>query len=71
MNFEISICGDIRVFEQYQDVLDFINEKMAYWNNFESHTMFDIWVRKIPSQTETLGVSVKEDINLEDIFGRK
>lgn len=66
MNFEIQIGDEVRIFEEYYHVLNFINERMAYWNNFESHKFMKVLIRKIPSGTETLGISVEEKVNLRE-----
>lgn len=61
MDFLVTIDGSEFRFEQYQDMLSFLQEKLAYWNNFQSDQEYTVVFRKIPSQTETVGVNVKDE----------
>lgn len=77
MDFKVTITEDKEgafaewaTFEQYADALAYIDRAMASWNNFSSDQTMVVKLEKVSSQTETLGVNVKEEQNLSDIFGR-
>jgi hypothetical protein len=69
MDFELTINNQVQTFEQFQDVIAAIGERAAQWNNFEPHEPLKITVRKIPSNTETIGVSVADEFKVGDLFG--
>lgn len=70
MDFELRIDQDCWTFDQFDLLMDKLREQIAYWNNFASHEPLRVTIKKVQSETETLGISVQDDIFAEDIFGR-
>lgn len=71
MDFEVTV-NDKRIrTTQFNDVMDFIRSELAYWNNFESEKPTSLMVYKVPSGTQTIGVNVKDDVDAQDLFGRR
>lgn len=71
MDFEVTV-NDKRIrTTQFNDVMDFIREELSYWNNFESDKPASLMVYKVPSDTPTIGIKVKDDVDAQDIFGRR
>lgn len=69
MDFELRIDQDCWHFTQFNDLMNMLREQMAYWNNFASHEPLRVTIKKVPSQTETLGINVTEELTAEDVFG--
>lgn len=71
MDFEVTV-NDKRIrTSQFNDMMEFIKENLAYWNNFESDKPASLMVYKVPSDTPTIGVTVEDGIDAQDIFGRR
>ncbi len=70
MDFLVQIGDKITITSQFEIAMDFIRGELAYWNNFTPEQPVNILVKKIPSDTSTISVDVKDDVNAEDIFGR-
>jgi hypothetical protein len=70
MDFHVTVHKDNgveeSVFEQYQDMLKHLDNTLAYWNNFESHSSLGVSVKKIPSATDTIGVNAADEFKLSD-----
>jgi hypothetical protein len=60
MDFSITIDGKECQYEQYEELIDFIRNRLAHWNNFRADEEYIIVLKKVPSKTETLGVSVDD-----------
>lgn len=64
MDFRLTINDQIDVheayFDQYVELLLYMNGKIAQWNNFYPEYPLHITIEKVPSQTETIGVSVND-----------
>lgn len=72
MEFELQIGpkGTPILFSQFDEVVEFIKTCMAQWNNFNPETSFNVIIRKVPSDTPTLGISTGDGIDVQDVFGR-
>lgn len=70
MDFEVTIGDEVRVFEQFYDAVSFITDKMAQWNNFQPETTFYVRVRKVSSETDTLGVNVGDVMDVGELLFR-
>ena len=66
MDFEVTVNDETKVFEQYQEALQYIDGKMAYWNNFESHMGLHIHLEKVKSPTDTIGVNVDDEFKITE-----
>lgn len=64
MDFEIRIGDKYQHFTQFQDLI----EALAYWNNFTPELTVE--VRKVMSDTPTLGINTGDEIDTRDLFGR-
>lgn len=69
MDFQLQLGQETYAFEQYQDLISHLQEKVAAWNNFTPEQTLYIAIKKVPSQTETLGVHVADDIDAKALFG--
>ncbi len=69
MDFYLTIQDETQTFEQYQDLLNFMQDKIASWNNFTPEQPLYICIKKIPNGTPTLGVHVADDIDAKALFG--
>lgn len=58
-------------FDQYNDALNFMNRKMAEWNNFNTGEVLVFKLEKVISSTPTLGISVDDTLDIADLFGRQ
>lgn len=58
-------------FTQYNDMLDFIHNHMAGWNNFTPDKSFIVTVTKVKSDTDTIEVKTNEEIDTGDVFGQR
>jgi len=70
MDFLVVVGDKSLVTSQFNEAYDFIQTHLASWNNFTPESPIKIEVRKIPSETPTINVSVDEKVNIEDVFGR-
>lgn len=64
------IVDDIR-FEQFQDMMDYLNQRLAQWNNFEVEKGTDtitIVITK-PPLTNELGISIIDETKALDRLG--
>lgn len=59
---------ELESFEQFQDMVDYITGKLAYWNNFASHKPFTIEFEK-DDDKNALGVNVVDDTLVKALFG--
>lgn len=73
MDFEIKIGekGTPVRFTQFNDMVEFIKAYLAQWNNFNPDMGFDIYIKKVPNDTLTLGVHSDETVETKDVFGRR
>lgn len=78
MDFKVTVMEDgddsfkeWGTFDQYNDALDYMNRKMAEWNNFSSGEILVFKLEKVASDTPTLGVSVDDKLDIADLFGRQ
>lgn len=68
MKFEVTVIKENSgeseqvVFDLYHDALNHIDGKLSHWNNFNPEVTLHIYVKKIPSETDTLHV------NASDVF---
>lgn len=76
MDFKVIITEDkegafeeYATFDQFHLALGYIKEKMAVWNNFNTGQTMLIKLQKVPSQTETLGVSVNDVLDITEMIG--
>lgn len=73
MDFEIKIGPEgtpIR-FTQFDDLVEFIKTYLAQWNNFNPEMNFDIYVKKVPNDTPTIGIHTGDGVHVKDIFGQR
>lgn len=56
--------------EQFSEAMEAIQQATSQWNNFLPDEPLYIVVKKVPNNTETLGVQTAEKIDLKAIFGR-
>lgn len=66
MDFEVDVNGETRIFEQFNDALAFIAEKMAYWNNFDPTMGLHINCEKIKGQTEVIQLGVGDALTISE-----
>lgn len=69
MDFQISFNGKTEVFEKYKHMIEFIDQSLAQWNNFENKNV-TITVKKIKGQLKTHEIHVEETIQTQDVFGQ-
>ena len=70
MDFTIQIGDEELVFTQFNDLIDYIKQHLAQWNNFEDVTKpVIIMVGKRPSDTPSIGVNATESVEAYDVFG--
>ncbi len=69
MDFQIQLAEETHTFDQYQDLLNFMHDKIASWNNFTPEQPLYICIKKVPSDTPTLGVHVADDIDAKALLG--
>ena len=73
MDFEVHVAfgegQETKTFEQFHDALKYIEGQMAQWNNFHPESTLAVALFKIPSSTDTIGVTVNDEMSLKDIFG--
>jgi hypothetical protein len=66
MKFEVTVIkendgsSEQEVFDLYHDALNYIDAKMSHWNNFNSEVTLHIYIKKIPSETDTLQVQASD-----------
>lgn len=73
MDFEIIFGfngkGDKKaVLTSIDQILPLINQELCQWNNFDGSKDFNILIRKIENDTETLSINVGETIKAKDAF---
>lgn len=64
MEFEVTVGRESQRFTQFADMVSLL----GYWNNFVPEET--VTIRKVPSDTPTLGVYAGDEIDTSDIFGR-
>lgn len=69
MMFQVTVNGTVAEFDQYQAALNHIDAVMAQWNNFQPHAILYITIKKVPDDTDTISVSVGDDIDARAMFG--
>jgi hypothetical protein len=69
MDTEITINGEVSTFVSFPDAENYILGQLRSWNNFES-TPLTISLKKVPSETSTLGITVTDGVETADLFGR-
>ncbi len=57
---------EIGIFEQYKDMLAFVDQTLAHWNNFDSHNIISIDFEKVPNKTDTIAVNATDNFNLSE-----
>lgn len=66
MRFEVTVIkendgsSEQEVFDLYHDALNYIDSKMSHWNNFNPEAVLHIYIKKIPSETDTLHVQASD-----------
>jgi len=68
---KIGVQGTEVRFTQFNDVLEHIKTYMAQWNNFSPQMRFEVFVRKVPSEAETIKVHSGEVVQIKDVFGQR
>lgn len=66
MDFKVTINGKTKIYTLFEGVLLFMIEEIGQWNNFDASKPLVITLEKIFSDTETLGISVKEKTSLDE-----
>lgn len=61
---------DSQDFVSIHDLLNYMNEQLAVWNNFKDSEPFKIEIHKTLAKN-TLGVHVVETIKATDVVGRR
>lgn len=56
--------------EQFEEAMVTIREALSQWNNFLSDEPLYIAIKKVPNNTETLGIQTSEKVDIKAIFGR-
>lgn len=69
MDFELSVGGQVDVFDNFELTIERISRHLAQWNNLDSDHEMVIKVNKIVSATDTLGVNVSDVMMVEEVFG--
>lgn len=75
MDFRVTVSTkdnvrETKSFEQFSDAINYITEKMSYWNNFAPEEPIYFEIIKVLSDTDTLGVNVADEMDIADLFGR-
>lgn len=70
MDFSIQIGNKTKTFDQYHQLLSFLDQQLAQWNNFSSEEPLYIAIKKVENDTETLSVQTSEKVDIKAIFGR-
>jgi hypothetical protein len=66
LRFEVTVIkendgsSEQEVFDLYHDALNYIDSKLSHWNNFNPEVTLHIYIKKIPSGTETLNVQTSD-----------
>lgn len=66
MDFELDINGEIVIFDTFYPMQDTIHRALAQWNNISPDEPMVIKVKKIKSETETLGIHVIDETTIKE-----
>jgi hypothetical protein len=74
VRFEVTVIkenngeAEQEVFDLYHDALNYIDSKMSHWNNFNPEVTLHIYIKKIPSDTETLHVMASDVFKVGEVL---